>query len=224
MVLSGAGLSKASGIPTYRDTDGLWETGDNLKYSHVDAYRADPAAFVEFWRARQDSLKAVLPNPAHKALAELQQVKPGTTMVTQNVDGLLQAAGCQDVVELHGNIRRLRCGGCDARDGRTLMGRCGHCGARMRPDVVLFGENLSSADYLKARMSATACDVVLVVGTSAVVAPASELPGLALRFGAKLVVVDTERTPLADVADIALLGRAESLLPELVARVTAATL
>jgi NAD-dependent deacetylase len=225
LVLSGAGISKASGIPTYRDTDGLWETGDNLKFSHADAYYADPAAFAAFWRARQKSMKTVRPNPAHLALAELQRVKPGTSMVTQNVDGLLQAAGCVDVVALHGNLKRRRCGGgCGARDGRALLGRCLHCGARMRPDVVLFGENLSSADLIKAQTSATECDVVLVVGTSAVVAPASELPLVAMRFGAKLLVMDVEPPQLALAADIVLLGRAEALLPELVARVTAATL
>ncbi len=216
-MLSGAGLSKASGIPTYRDTGGLWETGDNLKFSHIDAYKANPSGFTAFWRARQQDIAPARPNAAHRALAKLQQAKPGTTMVTQNVDGLLQSAGCTNVAELHGNLRDKRCGQC----GRTrwlALGRCLRCGGHVRPNVVLFGEPLDEDMVTATYLAACKTQLIIVVGTSAVVYPAAEIPVRALRHGAKLIVLDTEPPLLAAAADVVLQGRAEQLLPELVDR------
>lgn len=217
-VLSGAGLSKASGIPTFRDAEGLWRTGDNLKYSHADGYKADPASFRRFWSERMRHTTTAKPNSAHLALAELQASKPLASMVTQNVDGLLQAAGCSGVIELHGSMTRLRCSGCGRRNPLKMYWRCLHCFSRVRPDVVLFGENLSEDTVFEAREYARKSQVFLVVGTTALVYPAADLPVLALRWGAKLIVMDVDRPLLATVADLYLAGRAESLLPELVKR------
>ena len=220
LVLSGAGLSKASGIPTYRDSGGLWTSGDNLRYSTIDAYRADPASFTKFWDARRAEMGKVSPNPAHFALRELQQKKPGTVLVTQNVDGLLQDAGCDGVLELHGTLKRLRCGVCE-RPGTGMSGRCVNCGALMRPDVVLFGEMLPEDTLLAAQVAAAQCDVVIVVGTTAEVYPAAELPATAMRHGAKLIVVDTDPPELRRAAHAVLKGPAEELLPALLALVSA---
>lgn len=219
LVLSGAGLSKASGIPTYRDTGGLWETGDNLKYSHIDAHRKDPASFSKFWASRRKEIASARPNPAHLALHRLQEHKLDTLLVTQNVDGLLQQAGCTGVLELHGNLRVSRCGGCGLRGEGAFLGRCLNCFSRMRPDVVMFGESLPQDVLISAQAGASHCDVILVVGTTAAVYPAAELPVIALRFGAKLIVMDVEPPQLALAADVVLKGRAEELLPELVERV-----
>ncbi len=217
-VLSGAGLSKASGIPTYRDAGGLWRSEDNLKYSHADGYKADPAGFSRFWSARMRDIGQARPNPAHEALARLQRTKPGASMVTQNVDGLLQEAGCADVLELHGNLHTLRCTGCGRVGAPQFRWRCLRCLGRVRPDVVLFGENLSEDTVNEARERARKSQVFLVVGTTALVYPAADLPVLALRWSAKLIVMDVERPLLAAAADVYLEGRAESLLPELVDR------
>lgn len=216
-VLSGAGLSKASGIPTYRDVDGLWETGDNLKYSSIEAYRQDPTSFLNFWAARRAEIAHAKPNAGHVALRDLQHLKP-TTLATQNVDGLLTAAGCADVLELHGNMTRVQCDRCASHQATALMGRCVHCFARVRPAVVLFGEALPEQTLQAAKLGASECDVILVVGTSAVVDPAAALPITALKFGARLIVLDMELTALGRAADIMLQGASETLLPELVDR------
>jgi NAD-dependent deacetylase len=216
LVLSGAGLSQASGIPTYRDIGGLWEVDGNLKFSNVESYRADPKPFAKFWAARRREIAKAKPNAAHRALKRLQRVKGTITLVTQNIDGLLQAAGCERVLELHGNLRIERCVGCNRVNGLTLRGRCLHCFAWTRPDVVLFGEPLPELTLNAANDAARLCDVIVVVGTSAVVYPAAQLPILALRNGARLIVIDTEPPLLAHAADAVLSGKAELLLPQLV--------
>ena len=218
LVLSGAGISKASGIPTYRDTGGLWETGDNLKFSHAASFKENPNGFLDFWAGHRQQMCRARPNPAHFAIKELQTKLPKSTLVTQNVDGLLQQAGCKEVLELHGNMRETRCMHCLPSKGKSLFGRCLRCFSRVRPGVVLFGENLSEEIYQAAKTGACGCDVILVVGTSALVYPAAELPVLAMRFGAKLIVLDPEPM-LALAADVVLTGPAEKLLPILFASV-----
>ncbi len=216
LVLSGAGLSKASGIPTYRDSGGLWVTGDNLKYSHIDAYREDPVSFSEFWAARRKEISFARPNAAHLALKQLQKIKPETLLVTQNIDGLLQQAGCDGVLELHGNLLSSRCGSCGLPDPGALGDICRRCFSPMRPDVVLFGEPLPEQALFLAEMGASRCDVILVVGTTAAVYPAAELPRIATRCAAKLILMDVEPPLLARAADVVLVGKAEELLPALV--------
>lgn len=220
-VFSGAGLSKASGIPTYRDAGGLWTVEENQRFSHADAYRANPRAFAAFWAARTADMKAVVPNAAHVALATLQVLRK-TALITQNVDGLLTRAGCDGVLELHGNIFRHRCDNCGTKGGRKLIGRCLGCWRPTRPDVVLFGEDLDRQVFVEAQVAASDCDVMLVVGTSAVVEPAASLPVTAMQFGARVIVLDPEESPLSRAADVMLKGSAEVLLPELVKRLLVA--
>lgn len=220
VVFSGAGLSKASGIPTYRDSGGLWTEAGNLRWASIDALRDDPRGFAAFWQQRRCELAAALPNAAHIALAQLQRLKPQTTLVTQNVDGLLSRAGARDVLELHGALSRSYCGACGAKDPpATPEGCCLACGSShptVRPDVVMFGEYLDERVIASAEFAAKRCDVLLAVGTSAVVYPAAGLIGKAKSRGASVAVLNTETIELAHLADVELLGKAEELLPPLV--------
>lgn len=216
-VLSGAGLSKASGIPTYRDTDGLWTSRDSLRFSHADDLQRDPAGFTKFWAGRQALVEAAEPNPGHLALAQLQRLRPATRLITQNVDGLLTLAGGLDVLELHGSLRRWRCDHCGNRRGPWLFSRCIRCGNRARPDVVMFGEMLNKGVLLDAQVAAQEADVFMVVGSTAIVYPAAELPELSIANGGQLITLNTEALQLDASAAAALHGRAEELLPRLVA-------
>lgn len=215
LVFSGAGLSKASGIATYRDEGGLWTEQSNLRFSHVNGMRSDPGGFEAFWEARLKQLNAARPNAAHEALARLQGSRPNTLLVTQNIDGLLQAAGCTDVIELHGSALGRRCKGC-ARRGPFLMDRCVRCGGKLRPDVVLFGENLDSERVNLVMESLPTVDLVLIVGSTLEVYPAALIPERAKVWGAKLILVDP--APPAhwrDAVDICIELSAEDVLPEL---------
>lgn len=216
-VLSGAGLSKASGIPTYRDADGLWAKGEALRFSHADDLERDPAGFSGFWADRLREVEAAQPNPGHLALARLQRLRPATRLITQNVDGLLTLAGGLEVLELHGSLRRWRCDHCGNRNGPWPLQRCLRCGSRARPDVVMFGEMLNPGVLAEAQEAAEQADLFLVVGSTAVVYPAAELPLLALRAGAQLATLNVEALKLDESAAFVLSGRAEELLPRLLA-------
>lgn len=218
-VLSGAGLSKASGIPTYRDAGGLWTKPENLRFADVEEFRRDPIGCNEFWAARRREMAQTRPNPGHQALARLQQLKPATTLITQNVDGLLTQAGATGVLELHGNLARDRCQECGAIDAGIGDGRCLACGAPMtslRPDVVMFGEFLDVRTIALAELASKQAQVFLLVGTSAVVFPAAGLAQKGHARGAKLVEINPNPTDFTDVAHAALRGPAERVLPELV--------
>ena len=217
VVFSGAGLSKASGIPTYRDADGLWMDRNAVRYSHADDLARDPEGFTRFWAQRLAVVEDASPNPGHQALAQLQRLRPATRLITQNVDGLLGIAGCLDVLELHGSLRRWRCDHCGNRRGPWLFHRCRRCGARARPDVVMFGEMLNEGVLLDARTAAQECDVFVVVGSTAVVYPAADLPLEALAHGGHLVTLNMEPLHLDAAAGAVLRGPAEDLLPRLVA-------
>ncbi|MDM0011000.1 Sir2 family NAD-dependent protein deacetylase [Variovorax sp. J22P168] len=222
VVFSGAGLSKASGIPTYRDADGLWMNQQSAHFSHADDLKRDPAGFTKFWGQRLAAVEAARPNPAHLALVQLQRLRPATRLVTQNVDGLLNQAGAHDVLELHGSLRRWRCDHCGNRRGPWIFHRCLRCGFRGRPDVVMFGEMLNKGVLLDAQVAAEECDVFLLVGSTAVVYPAAELPELALSRGGRLVTLNAEPLALDRSAAAVLRGKAEELLPLLVEGATAA--
>jgi NAD-dependent deacetylase len=218
VVFSGAGLSRASGIPTYRDADGLWKSQNALQFSHAEDLQRDPAGFTKFWAQRLSVIESAQPNPGHAALAQLQRLRPATRLVTQNVDGLLTLAGGQDVLELHGSLRRWRCDRCGNRSGPWPFQRCLRCGAHARPDVVMFGEMLNAGVLLDAQVAAQECDVFLVVGSTAIVYPAAELPQTALAHGARLVTLNLEPLPhLDEAASVVLRGTSEALLPKLLA-------
>ncbi|CAN7184596.1 iron dicitrate transport regulator FecR [Variovorax paradoxus] len=217
-VLSGAGLSKASGIPTYRDADGLWMNQNALQFSHAEDLQRDPRGFTRFWARRLSTVEAAQPNPGHAALALLQRLRPATRLITQNVDGLLSIAGGLDVLELHGSLRRWRCDHCGNRRGPWPFHRCMRCASRARPDVVMFGEMLNPGVLHDAQVAAQESDLFMVVGSTAVVYPAAELPQLAMSRGARLITLNMEPLPQLDAAAaVVLRGAAEVLLPRLLA-------
>lgn len=222
--LTGAGVSAESGVPTFRDAQtGLWARFDPLELATPGAFARNPRRVWDWYAMRRERVASVAPNPAHFALAALERSVPAFTLITQNVDGLHQRAGSARVVELHGNITRVRCsreGTVAARwDDRdpAVPPRCAACGAYLRPDVVWFEEALPEDALADAEDAAARCDILLVIGTSAAVYPAAALPSLARRHGAPIVEINTAATPLTAQADFALRGRAGLLLPALVA-------
>lgn len=214
-VLTGAGISKSSGIPTFRDAAGLWKNFDLEEYATPRAYARNPQKVWEWYAWRYANVLNARPNPAHERLADLEQwVGDGFLLVTQNVDGLHQRAGSSRIVELHGNITRGRCEGCGHRfslpapEGFTPPPRCPRCGSRGRPDVVWFGERLPPGAFERAEQAFAGCELALVIGTSGEVEPAASLGRLAALSGAYLIEINPDRTPLSSLADLGLRMRA----------------
>jgi NAD-dependent deacetylase len=219
-VLTGAGVSAESGVPTFRGERGLWRSFRPGQLATPEAFRRDPALVWEWYDWRRGLIAACAPNAAHETLAEMEAALPDLTLITQNVDGLHQAAGSRNVLELHGNIWRVRCTACGAidEDRRVplpeIPPRCPACDGLLRPDVVWFGESLPPEVVEAAWAAAARCRLMLVVGTSAVVQPAASLPVVALRNGAHLVEVNPAETPVSPHAHEVLRGPAAELLPE----------
>lgn len=217
-VLTGAGISAESGIPTFRGGGGLWRQYRVEEIATPEAFRRDPRLVWEWYESRRESIARAQPNAGHRALAELAR-RTKVTLITQNIDGLHARAGSPEVIEFHGNIWRLRCTQCcDARlDERVplpeLPPACS-CGAWLRPDIVLFGETIPPDASYAAFGAARSCDAFLVVGTSAVVYPAAALPGAAMERGTPVIEVNLEPTDLSD-RTLFLQGQASKLLPEL---------
>lgn len=217
-VLTGAGISAESGVPTFRDAlTGLWARFDPEELATEEAYRRQPALVWQWYQHRRELVAAAKPNPAHYALAELARRK-SVTLVTQNIDGLHQQAGSEHVVELHGNLFANKwldgCGRCDTVP--PVPGdppHCALCGAMMRPGVVWFGEDLPRVARFRADHAAQHCDLCLVVGTSGLVYPAAALPGLAKEHGARVIVVNPQPSALDDTADLVLRAAAGECLP-----------
>ncbi len=222
-VLTGAGISAESGIPTFRDAQmGLWARYDPQELATPWALRQNPGLVWSWYEWRRSLVRQAKPNPGHRALVELESLVPRFTLITQNVDGLHQAAGSRNVIELHGNIMRTRCADC----GRPVTSwdpppegqapACPHCRGVLRPDVVFFGEPLPADALERALEAAMQCDVMLVVGTSAVVEPAASLPRYALQAGATVVEVNPQETPLSPLVHYRLAEPAGRVLPALV--------
>ena len=219
-VLTGAGMSAESGVPTFRDAQtGLWAKFDPQQLATEDAFRADPTMVWDWYAHRREMIAKVEPNAGHIALAQFAQRHPGKlTLITQNVDGLHQRAGSEGVLALHGNIAQDKwldpprdCCNADA----VVSGRppyCDRCGNMLRPAVVWFGEALPINALDAAQQAARSCDLMLVVGTSGVVYPAA---GLARTTRGRVVVINPDETGLDDAADVVLRGTAASLLPQL---------
>jgi len=219
-VLTGAGISAESGIPTFRGKGGLWRDREVVRLATPEGFARDPELVWEFYNWRRGLLKKCAPNPAHLALAALERKKKGFVLITQNVDGLHEQAGSENILELHGNTWRTRCPGC----GRTEDDRraeipypplCPDCGAMLRPDVVWFGESLDPAILGRAAQACREARVFLVVGTSAVVYPAASLTPLAKHSGATVIEVNLEPTPHTGLTDYSLTGPAGEILPRL---------
>ena len=222
-VLTGAGISAESGIPTFRDAlTGLWEKFRPEDLATPEAFERDPKFVWDWYEFRRELLRKAEPNPGHYALAGLAHLVPKLTLVTQNVDGLHQRAGSGGVLEYHGNILRDRCTieqvvAARSRDSHHGLPRCAACGGLLRPDVVWFGEAIPAGTMLAAAEAAADCDVFLSVGTSSLVYPAAGLAEAVLRAGATVIEINPGRTPLSQAADIALAGPSGVLLPRVVA-------
>jgi NAD-dependent deacetylase len=222
-VLTGAGISAESGIPTFRDAlTGLWANFNPEDLATPEAFERDPKFVWGWYEFRRELIRQAEPNAGHFALAELADRVPRLTLVTQNVDGLHQRAGSKGVLEYHGNILRDRC--CveqviadRSEDSRHGLPRCAACGGLLRPDVVWFGEAIPRGPMLAAAGAAESCDVFLSIGTSSLVYPAAGLAESALRAGATVIEVNPDRTDLSRAADIVLGGPAGVLLPRLLA-------
>ena len=225
-VLTGAGISAESGVPTFRGVDGLWRKYRAEDLATPAAFARDPHLVWEWYRWRRQRMAAVSPNPGHVALARLAARFPAFTLVTQNVDGLHVRAGSTGVLELHGNIWRDRCTGRPPHRAEHRAGEPGaveeggrvpkcHCGAPMRPDVVWFGEGLPEEALEAAVEAFERAQVALVIGTSSLVFPAAALPRMAQRAGATLIEINPEQTPLSAEAHLALRGPSGVILPEL---------
>jgi NAD-dependent deacetylase len=219
-VLTGAGISAESGIPTFRGAGGLWKQYKPEDLATPEAFAKDPRLVWEWYNWRRELIAKAAPNPAHKALVQLEMRKPNYTLITQNVDGLHDLAGSARILKLHGDIWRLRCTVCGANwpNRKTPLPKipphCA-CGGLARPGVVWFGEPLPEGMMNEAEHAVSSVQVFLVIGTSASVYPAASLIPLAKNAGAKVIEINTDDTPFSARVDSALRGPAGELLPQL---------
>ncbi len=220
VVLTGAGISAESGIPTFRGKDGLWNKFRPQDLATPSAFERDPVTVWKWYDWRRQIIAKAEPNEGHRIIARMEQEFDDFYLITQNVDGLHQRAGSKKVIELHGNIWTLRCTSCSHQktDYRAPLPEippsCERCGALMRPGVVWFGESLPE-DALNLSMDLSrSADIFVVVGTSATVYPAAQLPILARSSGAKLVEVNPQETDLTSYADLSVRKKASDGLRE----------
>ena len=220
-VLTGAGISAESGIPTFRDAlSGLWASYNPEELATPEAFARNPKLVWDWYAERREKVSGCTPNPGHLALAELEQRVPEFLLITQNVDELHAAAGSRRMVELHGNVRRVKCSrGCGVVDSWSCADRpppCPRCGASLRPDVVWFGEMLPETEFARATEAARNAEIFLSVGTSNLVEPAASLPWLAHRHGATVIVVNpTMEGQRSGTGIIHFMGSAGTVLPML---------
>jgi len=218
VVLTGAGISAESGVPTFRGPGGMWNEYRPEDLATPRAFAKDPTLVWRFYAWRREVIHGCQPNPGHRWLARLES-ETEFTLITQNVDGLHQQAGSKGVLELHGNIWRVRCTICRHRwenwdvPLEKLPPKCPACGSIGRPDVVWFGESLPADIYEQAVRRSRAAGTFVLVGTSAQVYPAAGLALVAKEAGAKLVEINTEPTPLSEIMDACYRGKASEMLP-----------
>jgi len=222
VALTGAGVSQESGLRTFRDAQtGIWAKHKPEDLASPQAFQRDPKLVWDWYAWRREAIKGVRPNAGHYALVELEKKIPHFTLITQNVDGLHHFAGTHNLLELHGNIQRVRCSECQTfaemwNDDSESVPRCKECNGLLRPDVVWFGESLPRAQLEAAVVASRSCEVFLSIGTSGVVQPAASLAYSARNNGAVLVEINAEPTPLTSKAHHVLHGRSGEILPELV--------
>jgi NAD-dependent deacetylase len=220
-VLTGAGVSAESGVPTFRDAQtGLWSQYRPEELATPRAFRRDPRLVWEWYEWRRKLVSDARPNPAHFALVEMEGFFPRFHLITQNVDGLHQRAGSRGVIELHGNIARTKCFDegtilSSWKDTGDVPPRCPNCGGWLRPDVVWFEEPLPEAELQRAAAASRNCDVFFSIGTSTLVYPAAALPSDALHGGATVVEINPQQTPFTAQAAFSLTGAAGVVLPDL---------
>ena len=229
VVLSGAGLSAESGIPTFRGKGGIWTKFGEPTIDGWDLFCADPAAWWAEAIARHGdrsefaaAIDAAAPNAGHVALAELEEMGHLAHVITQNIDNLHQSAGSRRITEIHGNRSLVRCMNCGAREPlirislERLPPLCGDCGGTLKNDTVMFGEPIPDDALKECYRQAALSDLFLVVGTSAVVYPAADFPVMAKRHGAPLIEINPDETPLSAIADVVVRASAGVALPAIV--------
>lgn len=219
-VLTGAGISAESGVPTFRGDDGLWQTYRATDLATPEAFARDPQLVWQFYSWRRELISKVTYNPAHVALVELERRVDSFTLISQNVDGLHLLAGSQNLLELHGNLWKVRCTRCQKISlNRSLdmgpMPMCEDCGGLLRPHVVWFGESLDPDILHQAVEACRNSEVMLVIGTSSLVQPAASLALEAKSAGAVVAEINLEKTPHTHMMDVSLLGKAGEILPKL---------
>ncbi|MEY4704504.1 MAG: NAD-dependent protein deacylase [Nitrospirota bacterium] len=218
-ILTGAGISADSGVPTFRGKDGLWHNYRAEDLATPEAFARDPRLVWEWYNWRRGLIATKQPNPAHRSLVELERCRSNRFwLITQNVDGLHRAAGSQRLSEIHGNIWKVRCTGCDmVSENREvplpLLPMCRQCGELLRPHIVWFGESLYEKDVRRCDEALRACDLLLVIGTSGVVYPAAGFASVAKQAGALVIEINLESTQQSDLVDLSLQGRAKDLVP-----------
>jgi len=219
VVVTGAGISQESGIPTFRGKDGLWRNYDAMKLATIDAFYDNPKLVWEWYNERRKNIFQAQPNQGHKAIAELEKYAQ-VTVLTQNIDGLHQKAGSSKVLELHGSIITIKCSVCDYKEEilteiSNLPPLC-KCGNILRPDVVWFGEILPQNVWKNAIVFASQCDLMIVVGTSLVVSPANTLPIYAKQNNSFLIEINPENTDMSTDMDLVIKNTSAVALPEFV--------
>lgn len=222
VALTGAGASQESGLRTFRDAQtGLWAQYKPEDLASPEAFTRDPKLVWDWYAWRREAIKGARPNPGHYALVEIEKRIPNFTLITQNVDGLHRFAGSQNVLELHGNIQKVRCSECGTftetwGDDSESVPVCERCGGLLRPDVVWFGEPLPRSELEAAVTASRACQVFFSIGTSGAVQPAAALAHAARNNGSVVVEINAEPTPLTPIVDFALHGKSGEILPGLV--------
>ena len=222
VVLTGAGVSQESGLRTFRDAQtGLWSQYKPEDLASPEAFAHNPKLVWDWYAMRREKIRSVLPNQGHVALVEMEQHIPTFTLITQNVDGLHQKAGSVNVIELHGNLQRVKCSSCGTLatewdETNTNVPACQICGGALRPDVVWFGEALPRAALEEAVLACRNCDLFFSIGTSGLVQPAASLAYSARNSGARLVEINAEITSLTTKVDFALMGKSGEILPVLI--------
>jgi NAD-dependent deacetylase len=219
-VLTGAGISAESGVPTFRGEGGLWRNHDVMELATPYAFERDPELVWEFYNWRRDLISKLTFNPAHKALVDLERIKPSFTLISQNVDGLHLLAGSKNLLEIHGNLWKVRCTRCneitlDLSPDMGPLPKCKTCGGLLRPHVVWFGESLDGELLNRAVDASKNCDIMLVIGTSSVVQPAASLAFQAKDGGAIVAEINLEATPNSQFMDFAFHGKAGEIVPRL---------
>ncbi|MBX3306112.1 MAG: NAD-dependent deacylase [Nitrospira sp.] len=217
-VLTGAGISADSGVPTFRGADGFWRQYRAEDLATPDAFARDPKLVWEWYNWRRELLAMKQPNAAHLGIVELERRSPTFWLITQNVDGLHRDAGSRNLSEIHGNIWKVRCTGCHAVDENrdvpiSILPSCLQCGALLRPHIVWFGESLLAEDLQQCSTVLRSCDLLLVIGTSGVVYPAAGFASVAKDAGAFVAEINLDPTPQSSLVDVSLQGRAKDLVP-----------
>jgi NAD-dependent deacetylase len=219
-VLTGAGISAESGVPTFRSPGGLWTKFKPEELASMDAFMRNTELVWEWYEHRRQVVETAQPNAGHLALVEMEKYFDRVDIITQNVDGLHTRAGSTRVHELHGSLRDHRCLDCgkpyDLKDDEVGVPKCPHCGGLIRPGVVWFGEMLPEEPWDKSESAAKQCDIFITVGTSALVVPAAYLPYTAASAGAYVIEVNPEETEFTRFADLSLRGLAGEELPKLI--------